>query len=798
MKADELIGKKVILKVRLDHYRWPRKKAEILPGHFAIVIFDLLSIVQGEVPSVFKKETGEGYDIIATGYTLPVLNTRTKYVMTGTLKNDKKYGYQYEIEEIHLDYDMSKEEDQRTFFSVFMSEDRIDQLFAAVPNPLKALQEKDLASLQLAKGVGPHTALKMCQKYEECKGNSRAYVALQKLGLTKAAIDRLVTHYRSADVAIDKIQTNPYTLIKEVRGYGWERADNIAIRQGFSTGSRERVLAYAQYYLEQQADTNGNSWVAIEDLIDNITSMCVPATKQEIAAWLKEDMAGQSDFEQYIENLANPALNYEKPTFFYEKSQRRVSLYSYRILEKMISLHIKRLQEAPTTTIFDRDVCEKIIKETEQEVGYEYTSEQRQAMWNILSKNVNLLTASAGSGKSSTLKPLVKIFKHYKMKVAQTALSGRASSLLSEITGVEGKTIHRLLSYMPEQERFGHTERFPLKEDVIILDETSMVGEELFLSLVSAIKTGAKLVLLGDTKQLPPISVGNILSDCMRSGYITNNVLTKIHRQAAQSGIVTQSLAIADGHNIVKNDFIGEEVRGELRDFKIVSCYDIKLVQFNLINEFKKLYLEQHISAQDIQVIVPTRLRGDTSCRVLNEILQGIVNPAGKNKSVSIHIKEKDTEFDSVFRTGDRVLVNHNNYHAVDCNGKEQAIFNGNIGYIKDLGDDYMIIHFDEQGDIILERDDWWNISLAYAITVHKAQGWQAPYVVVGIDYGAYALLSRELVYTALTRAQKYCVVVAQPKALNLAAKTSNIRLKQTWLKDDLLDLKIAEMEAQQ
>lgn len=798
MNAAELIGKQVILKVRLDHYRWPRKKTEILPGHFAIVIFDLLSVVQGSVPEEFRREGGDGFDIIATGYTLPVLNNRTRYVLTGTLKNDKKYGYQYEIDEIHLDYDLTKEEDQRTFFSVFMTEDRIDQLFAAVPNPLKALQEKDLAALQLAKGVGPHTALKMCQKYEECKGNSRAYVMLQKLGLTKAAIDRLVKHYRSADVAIDKIQSNPYVLIKEVRGYGWERADAIAMKQGFSSGCRERVLAYAQYYLEQQADVNGNSWVSIDDLLTNILNVCVPATKDEISRWLKEDMAGQSAFEEYIKNIANPALNVQIPTFFYEKAQRRVGLYSYRILEKSIALHFKRLHEATPNYVFDRSVCERIIAETEKEVGYKYTDEQKQAMWNILEGNVNLLTASAGSGKSSTLRPLVKIFKFYKMRVAQTALSGRASSLLSEITGVEGKTIHRLLSYMPEQERFGHTERFPLKDDVIILDESSMVGEELFLALISAIKDGAKLVLLGDTKQLPPISVGNILSDCIRSGYIQNNILTKIHRQAAQSGIVIQSLAIAEGRNIVKSDFIGEEVRGELQDFKLVACYDVKLVQYQLINEFKRLYNDLHIPAQDIQVIVPTRLKGDTSCRTLNEILQSIVNPMGKNKSATVHMKEKEIEFDVTFRVGDRVLVNHNNYHAVDCKGKEQAIFNGNIGYITDLGDDYMIIHFEEQGDIILEKDDWWNISLAYAITVHKAQGWQAPYVIVGIDYSAYALLSRELVYTAITRAQKYCAVITQPKALNLAAKTSNIRLKQTWLKDDLLDLKIAEVEAQQ
>ena len=790
--AEGLIGKQVVLKVTLDHYRWPRKKTEILPGHFAIVVFNLVSIIKGEIPDDFK--VNDDYEIIVTGNTMPVLNKKVRYVLTGTLKRDQRYGLQYIVDEIHLDYDLSREEDQRTFFSFFMTPDRIDQLFVTLKDPLKALQNKDLATLQKVKGVGPFMALKMCQKFEECKGNTRAYVELQKLGLTKAAIDKLVAHYHSADVAIDKIQSNPYILIKEVRGYGWERADEIAARQGFTPGCRERVMAYAQYYLEKQADDNGNSWVSIDDLITNTYNMCVPASKEDIANWLREDMAGQTDFAEYLKNISNPALSVPLPTFYYEKDQRRVGLYSLRILEKNISLEIKRLQNATSEIEFEREVCEEIIAKTEKKVGYEYTQEQRQAMWNILNENVSLLTASAGCGKSSTLKPLVKIFKHYGLKVEQTALSGRASSLLSEITDVEGKTIHRLLAYMPEQERFAHSERCPLKADVIILDEASMVGEELFLCLIKAIKSGAKLILLGDTKQLPPISVGNILSDFIRSGYVTNNILTKIHRQAAQSGIVTQSLVVADGRSILKNDFIGEEIRGDLKDFKVISCYDINLVQFNIIKEFKKLYIEQGVAASDIQIVAPTRAKGNTSCRALNDIIQNIVNGKPGVKSVQVHMKEKGLEYDVTFKVGDRVLVNRNNYNAIDCDGNKQAIFNGNIGYIKDLSDEVMIVGFPEQGDVMIGKDEWWNLSLAYAITVHKIQGSQAPYVIVSIDYSSYALLSRELVYTALTRAQKYCALVTQPKALNMAVRTSSIKLKQTWLKDDLLDLKVEEV----
>lgn len=217
--AEELKGKQVILKVYLDHYRWPRKKADLLPGHYAVAVFSLIAIIQGEVPTDFLKADGN-YSFIATGYTMPVLNNRANYVLTGNLIYDKKWGYQYEVEEIHMDYDLSKKSDQKTFFSFFMSEERIEQLFNTIENPLLALQHKDLKELQKVKGIGPVLAMKMCQKYEECKGNSRAYVALKKLGLTKNAIDRLVKHYHSADVAVDKIEENPYVLIKEVRGYG--------------------------------------------------------------------------------------------------------------------------------------------------------------------------------------------------------------------------------------------------------------------------------------------------------------------------------------------------------------------------------------------------------------------------------------------------------------------------------------------------------------------------------------------------------------------------------------------------
>ena len=788
--ADELRGSKIVVKVAPLRYRYPKKKADIIPGCYSVVAFEVRRILKGELPENFENK-----EIIGAGYNIPSLRTDASYVLTGELVKDAKWGYQYKIEEIHMDYDLSRPADQRKFFSFFLTESRIDQLFEVLDDPIKCLRDKNIKELQKVKGIGPVMAVKIIEKYEECKDNSRAYVELKDLGLTKTAIDRLVKHYHSADVAIEKIKTNPYILIKEVRGYGWEKADAIAIKNGFSNGSKERAMAYAQYYLEKQADDCGNSWVSIDIFLSNIVAVCAPATKEQIAAWLKEDMAGQTDLDILFEKPADINLNGDLPTFFYEKEQRRVGLYSYRILEKLISHHFDRLVHSRKKLDYDKKVCEQIIAETEKEVGYEYTDEQKTAMWNILDNNVNLLVGSGGTGKTHTLKPLIKIFKHYELNVEQTALSGRASSLLGEITEVSGKTIHRLLGYMPETETFAHTSRYPLRADVIILDETSMVGIELFLSLISAIKRGAKLIMLGDIKQLPPISVGNILSDCISSSFITCNILTKVHRQAAKSGIIAQSLLVADGKSLVKGNFLGEEYRGELKDFKLISSTSRDLIYYNIIKEFKNLIYNKQVAPQDILIVVPNRLRGNTSCRALNDAIQSIVNPATDIKKVDVKYKENGTEYHITYKVGDRVLVTKNNYHAINLTGDEQPIFNGNIGTVRDIGDGIMVVHFEEQGDVVIGRQDWNNLNLAYAITVHKAQGGQAPYVIIGMDYSAYALLSRELLYTAITRAQKFCILVGEPRALNMAVKTSSIKLKQTWLKDDLLKLKIKDLE---
>lgn len=813
MKASEIKNTRLIAKVRPKNMTYPKSGHQ--PGEFAIVRFEVLKIVKGDIPDECIDYVGmlatsheeedalknKKYTITVKG-NMPQVSFVSDYVLTADLMVDEKWGPQYNIITMRLDYDLGNPEDQRKFFGFFMTENQVDSLFETFANPIDLLETKNIGLLTSVKGIGEFTARKLCERYEGCKDNSRAYIALGDLGLTKNAIDKLIEFYGSVDVVIDKINENPYILSTEVAGYGWKRCDHIAQKKGIAKNSQIRVNAYTKYYLEQQAEINGNSWVKIDDLLIADFNECAPIDKQVLMDWVRELMAGPEEFDKYYSDLRNnrphEPLN-KMPLLFYNPDNRRVSLFSLRLLEKNIARHLRRLKRgnmnSDSQITYNKEECEKVIKECEEKQGFEFSSEQREAIWMILNNNVCLLTGSAGTGKSSTLAPIMDIFRSKNLRIAQCALSGRAASKLTEMTHVEGKTIHRLLQYIPDKDCFAYTERNQMPYDVIVLDETSMVGGEIFLCLIQAIRTGSKLILVGDEKQLEAIGLANILKDCLYSHYIPTKTLTMIHRQAAASGIITQSIHVANGQPIMKSDFIGSELRGNLKDFKIVGTESAELVQHQIIQEFKELYFGQKIPADDIQVIVPMRTRGNISCITLNNIIQNIVNPGVSPESAVQSYKDNGIQVDVCYKVNDRIIVIKNNYQARGVDGQDKQIFNGYLGHIKHIQKDAMIVNIDLVGDIILPRNQWYDISLGYALTAHKLQGSQAPYCIIGLNTSCYALYSKEWLYTAITRAQKYCVLVTQPKAVNQAVRISHVKTKQTWLQEELYEFFIHDSE---
>ena len=358
-----------------------------------------------------------------------------------------------------------------------------------------------------------------------------------------------------------------------------------------------------------------------------------------------------------------------------------------------------------------------------------------------------------------------------------------------EVTGEDGYTIHRLLGFPKGDDnkgRFLYHDENPLTYDIYIIDEVSMIDLSLFYYLLRAIPTGAKVICLGDNGQLEAIGSGNIAYDLLCSPEVPSITLNKIHRQAEESAIITESVKVRNKQQIVPKDWIGHEVRGKLQDLDITCYSDASNTFYKVMQRFAMCW-DENPNIKDLQVIVPVKTKGTASTYSLNNAIQEICNPL-KNKDDEIkQFADRDKPF--FIRVGDKVINVVNNYKV------EPNIFNGNIGIVtkfwrdEDEDEDYMTINFDGIGIVDVPKSSWKGIELAYCVTTHKFQGSQSDTVIFAFDFGAYTLLSKELVYTGITRAKKKCYLIAQTGALRYATANSSIRLKQTHLQQCLHDI---------
>lgn len=762
--------KKVRVKARLDHITYPRSGQ--ISGSWTIATFNLLEVLEGDFPIELEWKN----QFVAKGK-MPALNNTDMYIISAFVIEDEKYGLQLETESMYVDYNLDDVEEQRKFFSFFLTPNQIEVLYSQFEDPMRLLKERDIDSLVKAKGIGPVTAQRMITKYEDCQDKGLAYVKFYDLGLTKGAIDKLVKFYGSPEAAVAVIENNPYTLIIQVPGYGWNKADAIALAQGLTLDCPERMGAYLVHYLREQAEINGNSWVNVDDLCLAIEQVCGPTDQEKVYEVVRRGIRDK--------------------TLYFDNADGRIGLTEYRRLEENLADEIVRIQNGSAAIPIDERKAKEVLAKVEKEQGFGFTEEQNAAIWNTLNSQFSILTGLGGTGKTSAVNGIAHVLREHNYRVAQVSLSGRAASKLTEITHIPGQTIHRLLGYDPESGGFHYNKENPVPYDIIIGDEVSMWGGEITLDLLRAVPNGAKVLFIGDPKQLEAIGLASVLTDTIKSQTIPTVQLTKIQRQKADSGIITQSLKVACGEQIVSANSTGTEYRGALRDFKLVTYIDAGLTQSKIIDEFNELYKEKGVPAKDIQVLVPMRSKGEASCRALNIAIQEIVNGCPQRNEVTINYVDGNFKYCYTYRKNDRVIIMKNNYKTINTEGHKEPIFNGNVGYIKEIGPDYMIINLTEQGDIILTEDNYDNLSLAYAITVHKKQGDSSPYVIGAIDSSSYALISKELLYTMITRARKYCVIVGQKRILQQAVKISRVKTKQTWLKE-LLQAKEAAKAAKE
>lgn len=685
---------------------------------------------------------------------------------------ESKYGLSYNLN--RLITLLNEEKFQTTFLHNILPDNLYNQIITTLSQPFETIKNKDVNTLCSVKGIKEKTANKIIQKYEENLKFYNIYGILSEFSLTPNIIKKVIETFGENIKTIQRIKQNPYLLTK-IEGIGFKRADALALKAGLEPNSPQRLEAFFYYYLTYAAE-QGFSWLDPKILFSQI--------KEYLGCEFSKETIKKVLYKMHDEESLN--WNETKSKIFLQK------IYN---LENNIKEEINRLQNGEN--VYKRNFAqeETIIKNVENEIGFEFTEEQREAIETILNNNVALITGGAGVGKTQTTKVFAEILKSQNLTVALTTFSGKASARIKEATNLQGSTIHRLLGYIPNL-GFSFDKENPLPYDVIIIDEGSFLGGQLFYDLISAIKENGKLYIVGDDKQLPPIGMCNVFYDMINSYKIPRVSLTKIHRQAQKSGIILASQTIREGHQIIKNGWIGKETRGELQDFT-VDIYNEKIYGYPKIMEWYKKYVHNLDEAFHTQIIVPMKYRGEFSTYTLNNEIQEEYNPANSNKKELPIVKNG---YNFIIREGDKVINRRNNYKAIiytppTAENKTQdttPIFNGYCGKVKQIIGSKIIVKFDLCDELIeIPYEERGNLELAYALTVHLLQGSQVENAIVGIDSGSYIMNTRELVYTALTRASKSCVLVAEQKALKHAIMTSQTVVKNTFLMELLKGEKI-------
>lgn len=687
------------------------------------------------------------------------------YIIVADYVEDPKWGNQYNIKSIYSDISFDKEDKkgkEKFLLSIF-TPNQVSAMYEIYDDPFSILDAEDVEKLVQIKGCGIKTADNWIRKFKKNINIARIFVELDEYGLTNNMIKRLMERYHSPDLIIEKVKTNPYVLVNEVEGIGWKRADEIALAGHIEFDSPTRIGAYIVYYLNRCGD-EGYSWITPDQLLGSILDN------------LGEEVPDEN-ITTAIRELGNK--------LWWNEEKDKIGLSKYYNIEHKVAEELIRIRNAKSNICCDD--WEEHINHLERVQGWKFTDEQMNGIKTVLNNNITIITGLAGTGKTSVVSGVLEALNHYSSVMC--ALSGRAASRMSEVTGKEGFTIHRLLGFpkgAPDYQCFEYNQDHKLGADIYILDEISMVDAKIFYYLLRAIPDGAKLICLGDSGQLESIGCGNVAYDMIHSSEIPTIELTKIHRQAAKSAIITQSIAVRNSKQIIPKNWTGVETRGELQDLELHCYSDSSNTFYNIMEIFSRLMAQKDFNIMDCQIIVPIKVRGDACAYNINNTVQELYNPPAKNKKEITRISNDKT---FILREGDKVINVINNYKL------KTPIYNGNIGTIKsisyseELDSRIITVDFVGIGNVDVPEDCWLGIELGYAITVHKYQGSQSKYIIFGLDFSSYALLTRELVYTGITRAQKKCYLVCQTGALRYATMQQSISKKQTHLQDCLYEI---------
>ena len=736
--------------------------------------------INGFVEKVVYRNTENGYtvvnisvegdDVVCTGY-FSDITEGDQIIAEGSFVEHKQYGIQFTVTSYEI-----KEPETSVAMEKYLGSGIIKGVGPALSAKIVKkfgdetfnIIEREPERLAEIKGITEKKAIEIGSQFEEKKEFRNAMIFLNQYGVSNALAMKI---YKEYGIKVMKIvRENPYRLADDIAGVGFKTADEIALRMGFSPESSMRMKAGISFALSMAA-SNGHTYLLYEDLYEE--------SKRLLGI-------SEAEFESDIYELT-----IERKIVLKEvKGERRVYNNNLYYMELTVA---RKLLDLNAKSENNYKVMEAKVKEVEAKTGIKLGDLQRKAVYEAVESGLVIITGGPGTGKTTTINAIIKLFEMQNMEILLAAPTGRAAKRMTETTGMEAQTIHRLLELNGNPEeggsmRFERNELNPLEADVIIIDEMSMVDIYLMYSLLKAVTVGTRLILVGDVNQLPSVGPGKVLKDIISSEKFNVVRLSEIFRQAAESDIITNAHKINAGQSI--------RLDNKSKDFFMLSMSSSLQIQRALVSLIaEKLPPYVDATKYDIQVLTPSR-KGELGVENLNKILQQYINPPAPGK------REKQWG-EVIFRENDKVMQIKNDYQMewkiVTKKGltiKEgSGVFNGDCGIIREINEfaGTVTVEFDEGKLVEYTGATLEELELAYAITIHKSQGSEYPAVIIPLLNAPRPLLNRNLLYTAVTRARKCVTIVGSENSVNEMIQNESEMKRNSGLVDSIIEMEEAD-----
>lgn len=733
-----------------------------------------MEVVDGFVESIVFKSEETGYvvckirtskGVISAVGIIPFIKEGQSVKIKGQWTMHKQFGQQFEISEFEEIMPDSLEGIEKYLSAGIIhgiGPVTAKKIIDKFKEETLDILENHIERLMEIEGIGKKKFMIIYESYIEQNGLKEVILHFHKYGLSNNQCMKIYKKFGPSSNQI--VSENPYVLAEEISGIGFKTADKIAMNLGISDNSEFRIKSGIKYVVNQFC-LLGNTYMPKEKLIEE----CEKILKIERILIEESLYSIAASKNIIIEKIDNKEVIYLLPYYYCELG----------VTNKIITLGMQTIQTINCDIDFEINVLER-------EYNIEFAQSQREAILGAFNNGIEIITGGPGTGKTTIIKCIIDIYEKNGMEVILGAPTGRAAKRMTESTGREAKTIHRLLEIGVGEDDsvFGKSESSPLDTDVIIIDEASMIDIMLMHNLLKAINLGTRLIIVGDVDQLPSVGAGNVLSDLIKSDYIKVIRLNEIFRQGNESLITTNAHRINQGELPILNKkdkdffFIEEENLN-----KTVS------VIIDLINRRLPTFNKHWDKFKDMQVLTPMR-KGMLGVNNLNLNLQRVFNSPSKDK------KEKKVK-ELIFREGDKVMQTKNNYSLkwlrIKGEGEYEGVgvFNGDLGFIQSIDEENksLTIIFDDERKVIYDFMYLDELDLAYATTIHKSQGSEFKVVIIPVFMGSPFLMNRNLLYTGITRAKELVIVVGVKKALIYMVGNTNITERHSGLKYRIKDI---------